>query len=339
MTNNFLSANTSALELMQSGANVVGLDLNRITTALNGLRSGLVTLVGPTIQTNFDPLNLGGVLINNSGIKVIADGTAGIPIGTVVWNSQNTGQFTTAQFFPVYGGYQQVDGTYRARIRFFIPATVTKFVKSMLSFTLQPFHVGNQTTAAANTSAGGSAHSHTVTIGNHTHTTPAHKHELFDTVSTGNAMPATYELFTANNSSGSLINVGMVGDSPGGVNVWTPNSTGSGTSANGGATTPTSSNESTHTHVIPSLSLNAPSAIYEAGMAQGVHVFVDNGSGLVDQTTPLAGPWGAGVALDVSNLDITSYITTSGWKEIQLSSTAIGGITAQVIFQWIGQAI
>jgi hypothetical protein len=317
MTNNFLSANTSALELMQSGANVVGLDLNRITTALNGLRSGLVTLVGPTIQTNFDPLNLGGVLINNSGIKVIADGTAGIPIGTVVWNSQNTGQFTTAQFFPVYGGYQQVDGTYRARIRFFIPATVTKFVKSMLSFTLQPFHVGNQTTASANTSAGGSSHNHT---------TPNHNHLLWTDTSTTIATPLTLETVEASDSTGAgiLFQVGGITGT-----TYTRSATGGATSAN----------EATHTHVIPSLSLNAPSAIYEAGMAQGVHVYIDNGSGLIDQTTSLAGPWGAGSALDVSNLDVTSYITTTGWKEIQLSSTTIGGITAQVIFQFIGNAI
>jgi hypothetical protein len=306
MTNNFLSANVSALELMQPGANVAGLDLNRITTALNGLRSGLVTLVGPTIQTNFDPLNLGGVLINNKGIQVIADGTQGIPAGTVVWNSQNTGQFTTAQFFPVYGGYQQVDGTYRARIRFFIPATVTKFVKSMLSFTLQPFHVGNQTTATANTSGSSSANSSGSNDTEHGHTT------------------ITFSGVAANTI------------------------TASGTTLYGNPAGPSlTSNLSTvdhahpipHTHTVPSLALNSPTAIYEAGMAQGVHVYIDNGSGLVDQTTPLAGPWGAGSALDVSNLDITSYITTTGWKEIQLSSTAIGGITAQVIFQWIGQAI
>jgi hypothetical protein len=306
MANNFLSANVSALELMQPGASVAGLDLNRITTALNGLRSGLVTLVGPTIQTNFDPLNLGGVLINNSGIKVIADGTQGIPAGTVVWNSQNTGQFTTAQFFPVYGGYQQVDGTYRARIRFFIPATVTKFVKSMLSFTLQPFHVGNQTTATANTSGSSSANSSGSNDTEHGHTT------------------ITFSGVAANTI------------------------TASGTTLYGNPAGPSlTSNLSTvdhahpipHTHTVPSLALNSPTAIYEAGMAQGVHVYIDNGSGLVDQTTPLAGPWGAGSALDVSNLDITSYITTTGWKEIQLSSTAIGGITAQVIMQFIGNAI
>jgi hypothetical protein len=306
MTNNFLSANTSALELMQSGANVAGLDLNRITTALNGLRSGLVTLVGPTIQTNFDPLNLGGVLINNNGIQVIADGTAGIPIGTVVWNSQNTGQFTTAQFFPVYGGYQQVDGTYGARIRFFIPATVTKFVKSMLSFTLQPFHVGNQTTASANTSGSSSANSSGANDTEHGHT-----------------------MLTFSGTAANVI-------------------TASGTTLYGNPAGPSlTSNLSSvdhahpipHTHTVPSLALNSPTAIYEAGMARGVHVWIDNGSGLVDQTTPLAGPWGSGSALDVSNLDVTSYITTTGWKEIQLSSTTIGGITAQVIFQFIGNAI
>lgn len=323
MPNNFLSANSSALELMQPGDNVFGYDLNRITTALNGFRSGLVTLVGPTIETNFDPLNLGGVLINNSGIKVVADGTQGIPIGTVVWNSQNTGQFTTAQFFPVYGGYQQVDGTYRAKVRFFIPAAVSKYVKTLLSFTLQPFHVGNQTTAAANTSASGSAHSHTVTGATSNSNGTDHIHSIL--VSGGSAAN------TITASSTTLFGT------PGGATLTSTLESVTHTHAVSGQT---ANNEATHTHSIPSLSLNAPSAIYEAGMAQGVHVFIDNGSGLVDQTTPLGGPWGGGSALDVSSLDITSYFTTFGaWKEVQLSSTTIGGITPQIIFQWIGQAI
>jgi hypothetical protein len=332
LANNFLSANISALEMMQPGDNVLGLDVNRITTALNGLRSGLVTLVGPTIQTNFDPLNLGGVLINNSGIKVIADGTQGIPAGTVVWNSQNTGQFTTAQFFPVYGGYQQVDGTYRARIRFFIPSTVTKFVKSMLSFTLQPFHVGNQTTAVANTSASGSAHSHTVP-----------SESVTGVASAGSSTSHTHTYVVGGGTGANTITAtttNLLGSPAGASLTFNLNSVDHTHSVSGQATAgTTANNEATHTHSIPSLSLNSPTAIYEAGMAQGVHVYIDNGSGLVDQTTPLAGPWGAGVALDVSNLDITSYITTTGWKEIQLSSTAIGGITAQVIMQFIGNAI
>jgi hypothetical protein len=90
---------------------------------------------------------------------------------------------------------------------------------------------------------------------------------------------------------------------------------------NSGGVAGTSGNEGSHTHT-----LNAPSGLYDAGMAQGVHVFID----AVDRTTALSGPWGSGSALDVSDLDISAWITTTGWHEVLLTSTTLGVIIGQI---------
>lgn len=221
-------------------------------------------------------------------------------------------------------GYQPVDSVYKARCRFWIPPNVDTIVKIYLSFTLQPFHVGNQTTSSSTTSSAGSAHNHSVsgqTSGSTTSGNQSSDHVHVITLENANINnPVAYDglagLFSA--SGGGSVSTGFET----GSNVHTHNVPSSSVS---GAT---STNESSHTHTIPSLSLTAPTAIYEAGMAQGVHAFLDG----TDQTTPLGGPWGAGVAIDISNLNVTSYFTTVGWHEIQLSSTSIGGITTQLHF-------
>lgn len=232
---------------------------------------------------------------------------------------QNTVAMTDAQ--AVCFGYQPVDSVFKARCRFWIPPNVDTIIRIYLSFTLQPFHVGNQTTSATTTttgggvtSAGGSAHNHSVsgqstggTTSNNT-SFSTHQHtENLDPTYTQNATTSVQGPTPAHNHA-----------------VPAESVTGA-----------TSSSEATHTHTvpgqsvtIPSLSLNPPTAIYEAGMAQGVHAFLDG----VDQTTPLGGPWGVGSALDISTLDITQYFTTLGWHEVQLSSTSIGGITVQMHF-------
>jgi hypothetical protein len=78
--------------------------------------------------------------------------------------------------------------------------------------------------------------------------------------------------------------------------------------------TATSASDSAHTH-----NLNAPNAIYETGLATGCTVILDG-------TTILAGPYNT----DQNELDITSYITGSGKHEIQITSTALGGIFGHV---------
>src|SRR4030088_1008589 len=49
-------------------------------------------------------------------------------------------------------GYQPVDAVFKARCRFWVTPNVDTVIKVYLSFTLQPFHVGNQTTASSTSS-------------------------------------------------------------------------------------------------------------------------------------------------------------------------------------------
>lgn len=84
---------------------------------------------------------------------------------------------------------------------------------------------------------------------------------------------------------------------------------------------PAHSHGMAHTHP-----LNAPTGLYDTGCAQGCHVFIDG----VDRTTALGGPWGGGSSIDVSDLDISAYITTTGWHEVAITSTTLGVIVAQV---------
>jgi hypothetical protein len=94
-----------------------------------------------------------------------------------------------------------------------------------------------------------------------------------------------------------------------------------------GGSQQTGTTSADHTHNMPHThSITAPNGLYDTGMAQGAHVLIDG----VDRTTALGGPWGVGVALDVSDLNISQWITTTGWHEVALTSTALGVIVAQV---------
>ena len=74
--------------------------------------------------------------------------------------------------------------------------------------------------------------------------------------------------------------------------------------------------------------LAAPSGLYDTGMAQGVHVYVDG----TDRTSALSGPWGSGSAIDVSDLDISAWITTTGWHEIDSEEGPVRLDLAQVVY-------
>lgn len=252
------------------------------------------------------------------------DNVQGYHYNRIVDAFTNTRQGQTVATIDEYAicfGYQPVDAVYKARCRFWVSPHTDTIINVELSFTLQPFHVGNQTTAqstttsaATVTSAGGSAHNHSVT-------------GQTGTATTSGGSNAEAHIHTENTAAAYTQNAVTTVQGPTMVHTHTVPSI----SVSGA----TSTSESTHTHdvpgqsiTIPSLSLNPPTAIYEAGMAQGVHVFIDG----VDRTTALGGPFGSGTALDVSLLEIGQWITSTGWHELQLSSTSIGGVTAQVQF-------
>lgn len=221
-------------------------------------------------------------------------------------NNRTINSVAMLDAYDVCFGYQPVDATFKARCRFHVHTNIDTIIQVALHFTLQPFHVGNQTTsqtttAAANTS-GGTSHSHVLEAG-------------IGTVAANAGFDVSGNFITATTPEGVSVGIEYIGGLTTSGQPPGPHSLGA------------------HTHTIPSLTvnsanLNPPTAIYEAGMAQGVHVFIDG----TDRTVALGGPWGVGVALDVTDLNLLPYITSTGWHEIQLSSTNIGGITTQVQF-------
>ena len=206
--------------------------------------------------------------------------------------------YGSPQIMVVPMGYQPVDSTHSATLKFTIPSNVVMIQKVTLSIFLLPFYVGNQTASSTTTSNGSS--SVTSTNGSVTTSTSAlHGHIVDVPAGTPNGNP----LYLYGNST---INVA------GGPGVF-------GTRSDGGHTHDlVHTHDDAHDHAIPSLALNAPSAIYSAGSATGVNVTIDGTS------------LGTAYASDQSELDITKYVLGGGTHTILLSSTALGGLEAQL---------
>lgn len=207
--------------------------------------------------------------------------------------------------WPLGWGLQEVDITFQTRNRFWLTTDITFLASIQLAFSLQPLHVAQQSTAAGVNTGSGTSHNH----GSAAH---AHSHQ--------------HNLFIPFAGAGGTLNIGATGPiqvSAGGVNITdTQTVQTDATSTTPGAT----GSEASHTHNLPALTFIPPTALYETGMAMGSHVFIDG----IDRTTSLAGPWGTGTALDVGPVDITNFISNTGWHEINISSTALGSITAQI---------
>ena len=243
-------------------------------------------------------------------------------------------------------GYQMVDPTYSARCRFLIPPTTVHVSKATLNFSLQPFRAAIQSATGGGTTSGSEgSHTHGVSWGDHSHSTPGHAHSTpshahqvgsWSSAATVSATPFGVNQFnfaSADNGASWIIK-GLFSNNTTPVDIWTvaagggsTTPTGGGaTSGAGGATATSSAGGSAHTHTVPASGLTTPNALYEASMAQGCHVTVDG----TDVTTALSGPWGVGSALDVHDLDVTPWLTAVGWHEIQITSTTLGGVFSQL---------
>jgi hypothetical protein len=80
-----------------------------------------------------------------------------------------------------------------------------------------------------------------------------------------------------------------------------------------------------HSHSVGAHYHDLTFGIYESTSATGVKVFVD-GTLRLDNG-------GSGYATDQANLDITSWVTTSGWHTVEFSSTQLGRINAAYFMQ------
>lgn len=203
----------------------------------------------------------------------------------------------TMIYFPVYTGYTPVDGSSPATARFEITSDVVKILKITVSFYCDTFKVGQQTTAAANTSGGG-----------------AHSHGL-------SSNPGTLNQTAGFDVSGNLVNTGAA---PNTVSVGGEYTVGSMTSGS----PPGPIVVTAHTHAIPSLSINNPNSLFNSGGASGVHVKLYNQAGtlLADH-----GPYAGGAGVFTTDIDITADTAwAAGWYQIQFTSAGIGGIEGQI---------
>jgi len=200
-------------------------------------------------------------------------------------------------------GLQPVSTGFPCRIIFFIPTNLLALQKVTVSFALVAFRSGQQST-----SAGGSAHNHSVSGQTASATTSGnqganHLHTI--TINSGLAGNTVFY---------DSLGVGLQASTGGTVGTSTENATHTHGVPATAVSAATSSSDSTHTHA-----LNAPNAIYETGAASGATVILDG-------TTILAGPYNA----DQFELDITQFLTGSGKHEVQITSTALGGIFGHV---------
>jgi hypothetical protein len=141
---------------------------------------------------------------------------------------------------------------------------------------------------SSTTSGAGSAHSHSVTIGDHTHSVPAHQHSI--TVA-GPSGSTDHVVWASGGGFGFLQKV-----SSGSEYFNTDSASGATTSGGGGATAPTSSNESTHTHTVtPTMS-----ALYGVFREAGANTF------------------------NISDLEYRVNGTV-GWSDLAANTTSLGG--------------
>jgi hypothetical protein len=265
-------------------------------------------------------------------IDQLAAGIAGISpssaTGGLVFDSRYGSPFA----IPFPSGLQPVDSTHPCRIIFFVPTTMFAMQRATVSFSLVAFRSGNQIASGT-----GSAHNHaqgtavadgTSPTGNenqtHAHVQGTsgnenqnHGHVNAPTVGAGGAalsingtalnMAAGPNAGWTSNSQNAAHNHGLgTGNSE---NATHNHNIGTHTHALG-----TGGNDTSHTHL-----LNAPTAVIESGGATGATVILDG-------VTILAGPYNT----DQTELDITQYLTSSGKHELQITTSALGGIFGQV---------
>jgi len=85
-----------------------------------------------------------------------------------------------------------------------------------------------------------------------------------------------------------------------------------------------------HTHAVSDHTHDLSFGIYESTSATGVKVYVD-GTLRLDNG-------GSGYTTDQANLDITQWITTTGWHYVEFSSTQLGRINAAYFVQLMAGA-
>jgi len=234
---------------------------------------------------------------------------------------------TTAILFDAYAGYQLVDSNNPYRLRFSIPVGNIDIIRRVrLSFSMLPavFVAQAGTIAAGNTGAG-TNHNHSENY-NSSAASANHNHDWAVTQGGDVGIGTTGKQINDGGGGG----VGILPAAPAGTFITNQNG-----AAHVHAVTGTSSGEASHTHSIAggAITLSPATALGNTGQATGAHIYLA-GPGVTPpgpEVFPRAGqtpPPYAGT--DIDDLDFTHYFPKGGVYEFQISSTAIGGIIAQV---------
>ncbi len=267
-----------------------------------------VTIMSP----NANVYTTGGVVLDGDGIQVISDGSGVYPAGYQSWFANVNGNFLAAQYFPTFSGYMPADGATPATMRFQIVGDIVKIISCKISFFLDSYKFGVQTTSAS-----GSAHNHSVT-------TPGHQHLLGAT--TTNPFSTSLNSYTFSNGN---VNAQIEVDSY--QDLYTYGSDGS--------TNFTSANESSHYH-----NLNNPSQLVNTVYNnQTVYLQLLNPSGGVAAQTSFTGMNVGGAQMD---FDVTANIRNASWApnatgfwEVVVQPSALCAVQIQVNVKATVQAI
>lgn len=235
----------------------------------------------------------------------------------IIQNTSGTTMITSTGIIQSWGDsiVDNVDATHKLKLKFYVPTEMLSIKKVLLNFSLEAFRAYETGAASGGSSSPTSAadgdhrHQMMTTTGNPLSDDTVDVLKSPSGVSTVHTAKASrYQIIAGDSSGGNGATLYI--ESPGGsMNMYTKGASG------------------THTHdvAIPEHLHDITYGIYESTSATGVKVYVD-GTLRLDNG-------GAGYTTEQANLDLSTWITTSGWHYIELSSTQLGRISAAYFLQ------
>ena len=220
-----------------------------------------------------------------------------------------------------------VDSTHKLKIKFYIPSETLSVKKVLLNFSLEAFRAYETGAASGGSStptsdSGGSSSPTSAAGGDHRHQMLEYIQDINDVVSVLKTGGGSIDVHKKNET----LRWFRAGDAAGGngadlgIEAAQGNYTIYTKGASGTHTHTVTIAGHTHTVIIAAHTHGMSYGIYESTSATGVKVYVD---GILRLDNG-----GAGYTADQANLDLSAWITTSGWHYIELSSSQLGRINA-----------
>ena len=244
-----------------------------------------------------------------------------------------------------------VDTTHKLKMKFYIPDETLSIRQIKLNFSLEAFRAYSTSADSENlgtvsisddvTSSSGQSHSHSVSFGTKTSGSSSvstttysgsHRHSIFVVGSTGSYGTKRYLSCFKNLPGSSTASIAVETNASQYDTLYTYGAADEhrhemSHTHNVEVGTKTSTSESTHkhgmahSHDLGSHSHDIVYGIYESTSATDCKVYVNG--------TERLGPYNT----DQDNLDLSSWITTSGWQTVEISSDSLGRINASIFIQ------